>query len=117
TRHIVKPIESLRRELLVRAAAAAPQATIALDRHDELGDLALSFNTLLEALAARGRETEKFLAELAHEFKNPVAAIRAAAEQLPVTGDTEENRRRLAAILTTSATRLDGMVTQFLELA
>ena len=117
TRHIVKPIEALRTELLVRAAAAAPQATIALERHDELGDLAASFNALLEALAARGRETETFLAELAHEFKNPVAAIRAAAEQLTTTGDTEESRQRLARVLTTSATRLDGMVTQFLELA
>jgi signal transduction histidine kinase len=46
-----------------------------------------------------------------------VAAIRAAAEQLPSVGDTEENRGRLAAVLMTSAIRLDGMVTQFLELA
>jgi signal transduction histidine kinase len=115
---IVRPIQSLRRELLTRAAAAVPRADLDAGRRDELGALASSFNALLTALAERDRANETFLADLAHEFKNPVAAVRAAAEQLSDGGAKDPARaQRLADALMNSSVRLDAMVTQFLELA
>jgi signal transduction histidine kinase len=117
-RRMVRPIEVLRDQILARAAAAAPRADIDLQRHDEVGDLATSFNALLNALAERNRANETFLADLAHEFKNPVAAVRAAAERLKDEGAQEPARaQRLADVLMTSAVRLDALLTQFLELA
>jgi two-component system sensor histidine kinase ChvG len=87
-------------------------------REDEVGDLALAFNALLDALAERSRSNEAFVADLAHEFKNPVAAIRACAERLGSEEKLDETRaKRLAEVLSQSSRRLDALVTQFLELA
>lgn len=115
---MVRPVESLREEVLGRARAAVPGAELPVVREDEVGDLTLAFNALLAALAERSRANEAFAQDLAHELKNPVAAIRACAERLE-EGDTLDaaRKQRLAAVLSQSSRRLDALVTQFLELA
>lgn len=49
-------------------------------RHDEIGELSRSFTTLLKKLADKIHFSESFSADLSHEFKNPLAAIRISAE-------------------------------------
>ena len=115
---LARPAERLRHDVLERARAAVPNATIELDRDDEFGDLARAFNSLLGALAERGRQNEAFLADLAHELKNPVAAVRSAAESLAATGARDPERaERLSGVMLRSCNRLDQLVTEFLELA
>jgi len=115
---VVRPIEQLRGELLARAAVAAPGAGIDLRTSDEFGDLANAFNALLAALHERAKANEGFVADLAHEFKNPVAAIRACSEALSEGSAVDEARaKRVAGILRDSSRRLDILLTQFLDLA
>lgn len=115
---MVRPVEQLRRQVLRKVAAATPGADIELDRGDEFGDLAHAFNTLLARLDERARANEAFAADVAHEFKNPVAAIRAAAESLASGRDVDGVRaQRLARVLHDSSARLDALLTQLLELA
>jgi two-component system sensor histidine kinase ChvG len=116
-RRMVRPVEDLRAEVLRRARAAVPRAELPVAREDEVGELTLAFNALLSALAERSRANEAFVADLAHEFKNPVAAIRACAERLGGEGLDEARAKRLGDVLQTSSRRLDTLVTQFLELA
>lgn len=117
SRRLVEPLSRLRREVLSRATDAVPKAGIDLGRRDEVGEVAEAFNTLLEALASRTRTNEAFLTDLAHELKNPVAAIRTCADVLS-GGDLSPTRvARLTDVLRHSTTQLDGLVTQFLELA
>jgi two-component system sensor histidine kinase ChvG len=124
-RSFVRPVEALRSELLARATEAVPKALSlpeaprrTLGRPRELGELTDAFNTVLTALGERTRTNEAFLADLAHEFKNPVAAVRACAERLAEPGPLDPARQeRLAVALKQSAVRLDSLVTQFLELA
>jgi signal transduction histidine kinase len=117
-RQMVRPVEALRDELLARARAAAPRADLKVTRSDEIGDVAAAFNVLMAVLAERGRTNEAFVADLAHELKNPVASARACAERLASDAPLDDERRhRLAEALGTSAARLDALVTQFLELA
>jgi signal transduction histidine kinase len=117
-RQMVRPVEALRDELLARARVAVPKADLVVARHDEIGDVAAAFNALMAALAERGRANEAFVADLAHELKNPVASARACAERLASEVPLDdERRRRLADALGASAARLDVLVTQFLELA
>ncbi len=117
-RQMVRPVEALRDELLARARAAAPRADLRVTRSDEIGDVAAAFNALMAALSERGRANEAFVADLAHELKNPVASARACAERLASDAPLDDERRhRLAQALGTSAGRLDVLVTQFLELA
>jgi two-component system sensor histidine kinase ChvG len=115
---IVGPIERLRGEILERASQAVPRAGIDIGRRDELGDLADAFNTVLAALGERNRSNEVFLVDLVHEFKNPVAAIRATAEGL-TAGEPADAARlaRLAGVLHRSSAHLDALLTQLLELA
>ena len=114
---MVRPIEQLRAQLRdrVKRGSASP---ISLPRDDELGDLAGSFNELLLALQDRKRANEAFAADLVHELKNPIAAVRAAAESLdrdePIP---PERAQRLARILDSSGQRLDALVSHFLDLA
>src|SRR5262249_50867592 len=73
---------------------------------------------LVRNLDERARQNENFTADLVHELKNPVAAVRACAEALEGPGPIEEARaRRLAQALAASGRRLDALVTRFLELA
>jgi two-component system sensor histidine kinase ChvG len=118
-RRIVRPVEALRNEVLVRARNAVPSADLASGPDDEIGDLAVSFNMLLAALAQRSAANEAFVASVAHELKNPIATIRACAERLAdeASAVDEERAGRLAAILASSAKRLQELVAALLELA
>jgi signal transduction histidine kinase len=117
------PLAQLKQQALAQAARAAPEGgappehALVLDRDDEFGDLATAFNALLAALEREKREHEAFVADLVHELKNPVAAVRASAEALQRTEVDPKRAARLASILTTSSARLDQVVTRFLELA
>lgn len=114
---MVRPIERLRAQALAQVEALTPGADLELPRSDELGDLAGAFNRLLAELRTRRAEKEAFVADLAHEFRNPVAAIRTAAEALG-SGRTDPDRlSRLSTIILDSSRRLDGLVAQFVELA
>ncbi len=114
---MVRPIEQLRAQVLDRSRSAA-LAPVALDRRDELGDLARAFNRLLGALRDRGAANEAFAADLAHEVKNPVAAVRAASERLSAGGPIDAERAaRLGRVLREASDRLERLSNRFLELA
>ncbi|MCB9762511.1 MAG: HAMP domain-containing histidine kinase [Alphaproteobacteria bacterium] len=114
---IVHPIETLRRQVQARTRPVVSTAPVMLNRNDEVGDLALAFNELLGALRDRNAAYEGFVEDLAHEIKNPVAAIRAAAESMEAAETVEPDRaRRLARVLRRSSQRLDDVVTELLEL-
>jgi signal transduction histidine kinase len=112
---MVRPLEHLRRQVLQRAQERNPEP-IDVRRADEFGDLGNSFNELLSQLTDRKRANAELVADLAHEFKNPVAAIRAAAEQLENTVDAHR-ATRLGVVIGEAARRLDALVSEFLLLA
>lgn len=116
-KRMVRPIEWLRARVLEKAKSANPRADIDMRGGDEVRDLAEAFNDLLGALDERRQANEAFVADLVHEFKNPVAAIRACADALASGGADEKRALRLARILSDSSARLDALVSQFLELA
>ena len=114
---IVRPLERLRSAVLARTLQAEPQPGLGLERDDEYGDLAAAFDDLLEQLDARGRKLQRFAADLAHEVKNPVAAVRAAGEALERGPCDAERAARLARVLADASRRLDRVVSELLELA
>ncbi len=116
---MVRPLHNLRNQALDQVQEVSP-GRLDLQREDEIGEVAAAFNRLLEALRERAQQNEAFVADLAHEFKNPVAAVRACAESLADHGDeplAPARTQRLARVLRDSSQRLDALVTQFLELA
>jgi signal transduction histidine kinase len=114
---MVLPVEKLRRQVDRHVEVASREPQVKLRRNDAFGDLAQAFNGLLARIEERSRQNEAFVADLAHEFKNPVAAIRAAAESLERGAVDEQRAQRLSRILRDSSVRLDGLVTALLDLA
>lgn len=115
---LVRPLEDLRSEVLARVDRPLTAPDLKIPRDDEFGDLATAFNQLLAEVRTSSAQNEAFVADLAHEMKNPVAAIRAASESLAgSTALTEERAKRIARIVDDSSRRLDALVTQLLELA
>jgi two-component system sensor histidine kinase ChvG len=114
---IVRPLTRLRDQILDRSTVNATRP-VEVERDDEFGELAEAFNALLAALEERRRANEGFMADMAHEIKNPVAAIRSAAESLDRGKEVSPERAaRIANILRDSSHRLDAVVSRFLELA
>lgn len=115
---LVRPLRKLRDQVRLREQSAAFMKPISLQRDDEFEDLAQSFNLLLSKLDQRQKQNEAFVADLAHEFKNPVAAMRSAAEQLDKPGPLDaERKQKLAKIMLRSTAQLNSLVSDFLSLA
>lgn len=110
-------ITTLRNGALERARQPLRAEPFRLERRDELGDLARAFDTLLEAVQQQSAAREAFVADLAHELKNPVAAISAAAEALDRRDVSPERAARLARVLSHSSERLQRVLAELLELS
>jgi two-component system sensor histidine kinase ChvG len=115
---IVSPIVRLRRAALSFAdrRALEPGPFRRVNRRDEIGDLARALDELAYRLDAHIRLLESFAADVSHEFKNPLASIRAAAEMI-AAADTVDERTRFLAMLTRDVDRLERLVSGVRELA
>jgi two-component system, OmpR family, sensor histidine kinase ChvG len=79
-------------------------------RPDEIGDLADALSVMTLSLRERIDANESFAADVAHEIKNPLAAIRNAAELLP-RATSAESKAKLEGIILDDARRVDRLVT------
>lgn len=81
--HIILPLKKLSAQATFCADHKGKIITTKLPsnkRVDEIGELSRSFSIMLERLDNRIKFIEAFSADVAHEFKNPLAAIRSSAE-------------------------------------
>jgi two-component system sensor histidine kinase ChvG len=115
---VVRPLRRLRREATSLAARRdrLPGRFVDVSRRDELGDLARALQELTRRLDEHIRDAERFASDVSHEFKNPLASIRAAAELTSQSDDAVE-RARFLAMLTRDVDRLEGLVSGVRELA
>ena len=79
-------------------------------RPDEIGEMAEALQAMTASLQERIDANERFAADVAHEIKNPLAAIRNAAELLPRIPPGPQ-RDRLEGIILADAARADRLVT------
>jgi two-component system, OmpR family, sensor histidine kinase ChvG len=93
-----------------RGRSPTLDATHLRDRPDEIGDLADALSVMTSSLRDRIDANESFAADVAHEIKNPLAAIRNAAELLP-RATTDESKAKLENIILADARRVDRLVT------
>ncbi len=80
-----------------------------LQRHDEVGVLAVALSESAGALWARMDAIEQFAADVAHELKNPLSSMRSAIETLRRIEDPAQ-QKRLLAIIGEDVTRLDRLI-------
>lgn len=99
------------------------QHRITVQRGDEIGQLAVDFNHMAEAIQAnmellqRGvTEREAFIASLAHEFKTPLTSIMGYASLLQHYDLEEKDVEQALSFIHSESKRLDGMSKKLLEL-
>jgi two-component system, OmpR family, sensor histidine kinase ChvG len=79
-------------------------------RLDEIGDLGRTLQVLTERIDSHIQFIESFAADLSHEFKNPLASIRAAAEVAQEAG-TKEERLRFFDMVVRDVARMERLLT------
>jgi two-component system sensor histidine kinase MprB len=88
------------------------------DRSDELGRLAASFNTMLEALEESVRAQQQLVADASHELRTPLTSLRTNIEVLArADGMDPDERERLLADVVEQLAEMSTLVAELVELA
>jgi two-component system sensor histidine kinase ChvG len=85
-------------------------------RRDEIGDLERALAELTHRLEEHLRFTESFAADVSHEFKNPLAAIRTATEMALEVDDPAE-RRRFLGMIQSDVARMERLINEAREIS
>ena len=115
---IVRPLIRLRSRADALAQHRGPQPVDfpAMNRRDEIGALARALQHLTRRLDEQIVRLETFAADVAHEFRNPLASIRTAADTIHASGFAEE-RQRFLEMMRRDIQRLDRLVAGTRDLA
>ena len=76
----LRPVERMRREAARISSTADGARLSTAPRHDELGALAATLDTMLARLDESFRAQQRFTADAAHELRGPLTSLRAAVE-------------------------------------
>lgn len=117
-RRAVKPVEALTGAAEHVAATQELAAPIEVDRTDEVGRLALSFNTMLAALETSRRQQQRLVMDASHELRTPLTSLRTNIEVLQrAEGLVPAERQRLLADVNLELEELTNLVAELVELA
>lgn len=100
------------------AETRSPAHRIDVESSDEIGRLAASFNSMLEALDDSQKSQRQLVADASHELRTPLTSLRtnievlARADELP-----EQERRELISDLTLQIQELTVLVGDLIDLA
>jgi len=87
---------------------------IAVEGDDEIGELARTFNAMLDRLEAAFASQRALVSDVGHELRTPITIIRGHLELL---GDDPEERRETLEIVTDELDRMSRFVDDLLTLA
>ena len=83
-------------------------------RNDEIGRLSAALRDMTEALWVRMDAIERFVADVAHEVKNPLSSVLSAVDTARRVTD-EEKRAKLLALVGEDVKRLDRLLSQIAD--
>jgi two-component system sensor histidine kinase ChvG len=114
---IERPLTRLGR-IAGRIAGGSRTERLALERKDEIGELARAVDRMAQELDRRAADMRDLAADISHEFKSPLTGIRGAAELLRDGADDDPAARaRFLTMILDDAARLDRLVSRLLELS
>jgi two-component system, OmpR family, sensor kinase len=81
-RRLTRPLTDMTSSARQVAKSGDISIFVPVQRHDEIGDLALSFNQMIGRLREEERSRQEFIANASHELKTPTMAIGSVVEAL-----------------------------------
>ena len=117
-RSALRPVGKLTAAAETVARTQDLDAPIAVERQDEIGRLARSFNAMLRALRESRTQQQRLVADASHELRTPLTSLRTNIEMLSRNKEMEPDERgRLLADLNLEMEELSDLVAELVELA
>ena len=117
-RETMKPVVRLTEATEYVAATQDLSSTIEVPTDDELGRLARSFNSMLQALAASRQQQAQLISDAGHELRTPLTSLRTNIEVLMRKPDLPSvDRRELFADVEAQLQELTNLVGDLVDLA
>jgi signal transduction histidine kinase len=116
SRYLVKPIQVMT-EATKQFARGNFNVRIQVQRNDELGLLAKSFNEMAEELSKLEQMRQDFISNVSHEIQSPLTSIRGFSKALKDGIVTEEERVEYLEIIQAESERLSRLCENLLKLA
>lgn len=117
-RRALRPVAALTATAEHVAATQQLDARIEVQRPDELGRLAGSFNAMLAALATSREQQHRLVTDASHELRTPLTALRTNVELLQRAGDLPDaERRQIVDDAVGELEELSALVAELVELA
>lgn len=114
----LSPIAAMASQARSMGAANLDRRLAVVNERDELGQLARTFNQLLERLEASFEQQRRFMADASHELRTPVAILRGETEvALSQPERTAGEYREALAILREESQRLAHIIEDLFTLA
>jgi two-component system sensor histidine kinase MprB len=117
-RRAIRPVEQLTAAAEHVAATEDLATPIPVERADELGRLASSFNAMLRALGASREEQRRLVDDAGHELRTPLTSLRTNLEVLQQEARLDPaDRARLLADVDAELSELTALVDELVALA
>ncbi|WP_214628948.1 sensor histidine kinase [Paenibacillus agaridevorans] len=113
--YLVHPIKALT-AATKQIAAENFEISLQVNRSDELGTLAASFNRMAKQLLANEEERKSFIRNVSHDFQSPLLNIGGYAALLKQAELDQEPRLQYASVIESEAMRLSNLTKQLLVL-
>lgn len=113
-----KLIEPITKLTVAAKKVGEEQFTGSLDinRQDEIGQLAQSFQRMTERLSENDRVRKEFISDVSHDFQTPLLNIKGFAELLVDEELSSDKRRSYAKVIQSETERLSSLTKQLLLL-
>lgn len=116
-RRALRPVQVITQTARQISAERLKQTFDVDNPHDELGELATTFNEMIERLDCSFTEMQRFTADAAHELRTPLAIIRNEAEVALRTTRSSEEYCQVIGNLLEETNRLSNIADQLLFLS
>lgn len=114
----VRPVEQLSGAADRVANTQDLGTPIHIDRDDEVGRLAASFNTMLAALRESREQQHRLVMDASHELRTPLTSLRTNIEVLARSGQLDDkDRKALIDDVQAELAELTALVTELVDLA
>ena len=113
----IKPITDMVQATRAYAAGDFDVRIPELDRSDEIGELAQSFNAMADSLAETERQRRDFIANVSHELKTPMTTIAGYTDGILDGTIPPEKERKYLQIISDESRRLSRLVRRMLDIS